>query len=463
MKEKQPAMTGRSWRHLSVFWPSIVAGLIGPPDDDDATAVAADGAFVGGHAEVPAGTADAPETEYDDGWVAVDGDDLAVADEPLGALPGPELATTDRYKTVFRDMPVHDAVLELFCKAAALGGRLFGDNVGDTVTLTEADVRTMVAEARTLGVHYLQTLYGRTNTSKVHRVIFHLGDELRDCGNLWEGDTSLNERLHGACKRMYARTNKRGPGVSLQMMRCEQTQAQVLGEIAQAEEAGGDSAVAAGAATSADPPAQTNDLASSMRGERAAVGELLARPELRAFAETLASGGVAWVTVAKTMRIVARFEWGAAGEMQYVRATKSFWGKPWHSYVRYHVAGGEVRWGCSALILRSLGRQQRHCVVVQRLRRVAARPACVLSRYGCVRLAWDFSSLGDDYPALELVDADQILRLEDVQVDWQDLADRHGMRAMPSTVESTATERRASRFFTNVFYPWTSRALFPAL
>jgi len=445
-----------------VFWPSIVAGLIGPPDDDDATAVAADGALVGGHAAAPACTAEAPDTVYDDGWVAVDGDDLAVAEEPLGALPGPELATTDRFKAVFRDMPVQDAVLELFCTAVALGGRLFGDNVGDTVTLTEADVQTMVADAKMLGVHYLQTLYGRTNITKVHRVIFHLGDELRDCGNLWEGDTSLNERLHGACKRMYARTNKRGPGVSLQMMRCEQMQAHVLEEMAQEEEAGGDSAVVAGAATSADPPAQTSDLASSMRGERTAVGELLARPELRAFAETLASGG--WRgSAAKTMRIVARFEWGAAGEMQYVRATTSFRGKPWHSYVRYQVAGGEVHWGCAALVLRSLGRQQRHCVVVKRLRRVAARPACVLSRYGCVRLAWDFSSLGADYPALELVDADQILRLEDVQVDWQDLADRHGMRAMPSTVESTATERRASRFFTNVFYPWTSRALFPAL
>jgi len=150
----------------------------------------------------------------DDGWVCVDGDDLEVEDEPLGEMPDPDLATSAQYLALFKDKLVHDAVLELFCKAAELGGHLFGDNIADTTTMTMMDVREIEAEAETLGVDYLQTLYGRINTTQMHRLIYHLGDELRARGNLWEGDASLNESLHGACKRMYKRTNKRGPGVS---------------------------------------------------------------------------------------------------------------------------------------------------------------------------------------------------------------------------------------------------------
>eukprot|EP00170_Pyropia_yezoensis_P000974 contig_4526_g977 len=33
-KEKQATMTGRSWRHFSVFWPHIIAALIGPADPE---------------------------------------------------------------------------------------------------------------------------------------------------------------------------------------------------------------------------------------------------------------------------------------------------------------------------------------------------------------------------------------------------------------------------------------------
>jgi len=90
--------------------------------------------------------------------------------------------------------------------------------------MTEADVRAIETKAGTLGIDYLQTLYGCTITSRVHRLIYHLSDELRSQGNLWEGDKYPNETLHGACKSMYKCTNKRGPGVYLHMTRCEQTQ-----------------------------------------------------------------------------------------------------------------------------------------------------------------------------------------------------------------------------------------------
>jgi len=457
-------MTGRSWRHFSVFWPFVVAGLIGPP-----SAVAAPTSAVNGSDVAPAehsfastgAGADANDILTDDGWVCLDGDDLAVEDEPLGELPDRDVATSPRYLAVFKDKPVHDAVLEMFCKAAQLGGHLFGDNIADTCTITERDVRAIEADAETLGIDYLQTLYGRTNTSKVHRLIYHLADELRARGNLWEGDTSLNETLHGACKRMYKRTNKRGPGVSLQMMRCEQTQVQVLKEIEEDDEVYKPGPRAAAAAVSVS--AHTADLSFSGRGKRVTVGDLLATPELQSMAERLTSDGIRWVTVSKTARIVARFEWGAAGRVQYVRATPSFMGKAWYSFVKYESHAGEVQWGRARLVVRSLERQARSCIVVQRLRRVNADSGCVLTAYGCVRLAWDFESVGADVPALEIVESTRILRLEDVQVDWSDLSHRHGLRAMPSTVARTPIERRAARYFTNPFYPWTSRELVPTL
>jgi len=465
MKEKQSNMTGRSWRHFSVFWPFMVAGLIGPPNDAEREQSSGlrrrTAAPTRASVSVAGDGTRSDVANDDDGWVCVDGDDLAVEEEPLGEMPDPDVATSARYISVFKDHPVHEAVLEMFCKAAELGGHLFGDNVADTTTMTAADVRTIEAEAETLGIDYLQTLYGRTNTSKVHRLIYHLGDELRSRGNLWEGDTSLNETLHGACKRMYKRTNKRGPGVSLQMMRCEQTQVEVLREIEDADGVG--AAGGGGADVTVASPICTEDLSFSGRGQRVAVTDLITAPELQEFAERLSTDGVHWVTVNKTARIVAQFEWGAAGHMQFVRATASFMGKAWYSFIKYKSRTGEVRWGRARLVVRSFERQARSCVVVQRLRRVDSESGCVLTTYGCMRLAWDFGSIGDSFPSLNVVDTTCILRLEDVQVDWRDFSELHGLRAMPSTVASTPIERRAARFFTNPFYPWTSRDLVPTL
>jgi len=457
-------MTGRSWRHFSVFWPFILAGAVGPPESDDAAAEPGD------HGVAPTGAAPTSTSFgsamddgslWNDGWVSSGGDILAVEEEPLGELPAADLASTARYKAAFQEKPIHDAVLEMFCKTAQLGGQLFGDNVADATSLTEAAVRRMEDNAMTLGGKYLQKLYGRINTSKVHRLVYHLGDELRERGNLWEGDTSQNEKLHGVCKRMYTRTNKRGPGVTLQMMRCEQTQTEVLREL---DEAGDVAAEPLSLVPQRVPAAaQTTYLSFSGRGKRVAVGELSSMAGLHSLAEHFTAERIRWVTVHRTARIIARFEWGAEPQLQYVRAAANFIGKPWFSFVRYEGTRGDVRWGRARLVLRSLEGERRSCVVVQRLHPVPPLPGCVLTTYGCVRLGWDFSSVADEYPAVEIVDASRILRLEDVQVDWRDLSDRLGLRAMPADMDRTPIERRAARFFTNPFYPWTSRSLLPSL
>jgi len=528
-------MTGRSWRHFSVFWPFMVAGLIGHPDAAATAPASVDGMPVAPTAGIPrapssarsaasddssgddsdassaslGGSVGDTTNDGDDGWRAVPGDDLAVAEQQGGALPDARLAFSSAYADHFDGMPLHDAYLEMFCQAARVGGLLFGDNVADPTVITEAAVSDIDEAAKVLGVDFIQTLYGHVNTTKLHRLVQHLGDELRNRGNLWEGDTSLNEKLHGSCKRMFKRSNKRGPGVALQMMRCEEAQSAVIRELCDADEdatdsvpvgryaarrrdderaaavgatgagsgstggagdgalegaTGGDGVSSAGSSSSGqDTPMQTWQLSFTGRAQRVAVGDLRRIPALSNLDAVLGMADDGCVTQHRTVRIMARFEWGAPPALQHLRAADSFFGKPWYSFIRYEDNGGGLCWGRMRLILRSLGGKPRSCVVVQRMRRCASRPGCVLTSYGCVRLAWDFEHDGSTHPALELVNADRILRAEDVQVDWFDMGDRLGLNTTPSNKTNSTAERRLARYFTNVWYPWTTRDQQPGL
>jgi len=479
--DAQATMTGRTWRHFSVFWPFMVAGAIGPRDPTDPTTRLLEGRPVApvnrtfaARLRPPANESSSDDesaaSDSDAGWRSETGEDAADPVAPLATfrkiLPGADVARSPRYADTFGEMPLHDALLDMFCLVARLGGALFGDNIGNTTAITESQINAMDADAKTLGVDYVQLLYGHVHTTKLHRLVEHLGDELRGRGNLWEGDTSENERLHSTCKRMFRRSNKRGPDVALQMMRCDETQSAVLQELSFLSDSDSDSGDRSGdgsdARGAAEAPTLTSDLSFTGRGTRVAIGTLRQSPELANLGDLLDLVDGDCVIVHRTARIMARFEWGASTRMQHLRATANFMGKPWLSFVRYESSDGAVRWGRLRLVLRALGSERRSCVVLQRLRPVEARPGCVLSKYGCTRLAWDVRA-EDTYPALELVDATRIYREEDIQVDWFDLSERLGLFATPSNTQDTEAERRASRFFTNPFFPWTSRALRPGL
>jgi len=253
--EAQATITGRSWRLFSVFWPFKVAGLNARAHVAEPIPATVDGSPIaptGGLPHVAAamgssGSGTSSDDESDAvsgsscasggdarGWGPVQDDNLAAADVGGDSLPDEHLHRSSDFISFFPETSVQDAYLELFCQAARLGGMLFGDNVADATTLTDGVIDDMEEVAEGLGVDSLQTLYGHVNTTKLHRLVAHLGDELRSRGNLWEGDTLVNEKLHGSCKRMYNRSNKRGPGVALQMMRCEETQSAVLRELCDA-------------------------------------------------------------------------------------------------------------------------------------------------------------------------------------------------------------------------------------
>jgi len=182
-------MTGRNWRHFSSFWPFMVAGALGPADADSSSELDMESDDVASASSALARRAPRSESGTDG-----DGSDASEAagsaDVPIelrdmgGAPPGPEAIHSDRYEDVFGEIPLHDAMLEMLCQAAQLGGDFFGDNMADTTIMPEALIVTMDARAKALAVDSLQTLYGHMNTSKVHQVVQHAAEELRGLGNL---------------------------------------------------------------------------------------------------------------------------------------------------------------------------------------------------------------------------------------------------------------------------------------
>lgn len=453
-KDKQPTMTGRSWRHFSVHWPHIIAGLIGPADPERLAQLTP-----------PESSSRRTAAGSTDDGVGMEDDEDAHQPMPAGI----STAEGSPYYEYFGQIAVEDAVQEMFCQIAELNGLFFGDNMQDTVHITGTEVTAMTHAAFNVG-RCAQILLGPLHTSKLHRLMRHLQSELELRGNLWEGDTSRNESLHKVCKKMYLRSNKRGPTLDLQMMRGEQAQTEILrglsdgdsedgDESADEERVEEDSIVAAAGAPDVNViPPDVRQLNS--RGVSVVVGELCVLPGLSKLAELLELDEAQTVVVSKTIKFNATFEWGAPSEVQYLRATTAFNGSPWFDQIRYKGTNGEVCWGEARFVLRRVGPAIRHCVVVRRFRKVApARPVCALSSHGCQRLGWDFENETGLWPSLEIVDIGRVLRLENIVPDWRDLVERFDIDAMPSKKHAQSDEYRHERFFVNTFYPWTSRKL----
>lgn len=374
---------------------------------------------------------------------------------------GPDMRPGSLYRVIFGDIPLEDAVLTMFCQAALVNGMLLGDNKYSARIMPDSTAVEIADAAHLLG-RMIQALLGPVHTTKLHRLMYHLLQELRFRGNLAEGDTSENESKHTSCKQMFRRSNKRGPTLPLQMLRAEEAQDYIVDEHRRERRAAKQAAKRAtdeGGALDAEEPAV------SYRGVRVTLSSVAAWSGLSALAACLGVDPAAvtrtTVTLANTVSIVATFDWGTPAQpvQQFVRGAEDFHGSPWRSHVLYMDADGTHRRGVVRVLLRRLNAEKRQAAVIQCLREVPARPGCVLTRYGCQRLAWDFASPSDEWPRLKVIEVSSIVRVEQVHVDWWDLAGRLGIRAMPSTTPDTADERHKARFFTNVFYPWVSRTM----
>lgn len=297
------------------------------------------------------------------------------------------------YHALFANMAVEDAVEDLFCRVAKLGGMFCGDNVADTVCTTGTQVAAMVQAAQEVG-RRAQVLLGPVHTIKLRRIMRHLRAKMEGRGNLWEGDSSADESLYKVCKEMYLRSNKSGPTLALKMMRDEQAHTEILRGLPEDDSDEDDVTddeetlkernavdLAHVEYVTSVPPSV---LSMSTRGVRVAVGDLSALPGLQDLPYLLEMDVAESVTVAKTLKFYGRFEWGAATRVQYLRATSSSNRKPWYDHVRYHGDNGEARWGEARLVLRRVGPSRlKYAVVVRRMCVLAPYPGCVLKKHGC--------------------------------------------------------------------------------
>jgi len=458
---KQLQMTGRLWRHGLPMMPHMMAGIGGPSrerpvrhrDAAPTTASVVIRRARGGEQE-----------ELDDGH-GRDGAVFEPADEVLPDPVVPDVVSSVRYQQLFGDVPLHEAVLDVYCRMAALGGRLMGDNMADTARMSEQQMRKLASKATSFVTEYVDVLFGPAHTTKAHRLAAHLHAALLDNGNLWEGDTSENEGLHGPCKRMYQRTNKRGPTIVLQMMRAAEAQTEVLRELrgdARDDGEGIQSLLEEDVETGDVPTAPVPILARSHRGLRVTVSTAAQRPGMGSLGALLQQPADSMVVLSPSFTFFCIFEWGARSVVQTACATDAYMGKPRYDYIWYSDKDGARQLGLARLVVRMLGGAFDDFVVVQRLQPFPPLPRCSLSRSGCRRMAWRFSTPEAEWPELAQVPLARVLRLEHVVLDFLDLADRHGLRALPSNIPDSREERRVQRYFTNHFYPFTSRALNPS-
>jgi len=453
-------MTGRSWRYALTIMPHMIAGVGGPAEECHARHADAAPACEGTRVQRPVGEPD----ELDDGRDP-DADGLQAADE---VLPDPVVAdvmSSDKYKRLYGELPLHRAVLDVFCRMAALGGRLMGDNMADTAHMSERQMRSLADEAREFVVEHVDLLFGPVHTTKAHRLANHLLAALFDNGNLWEGDTSENEALHGPCKRMYMRTNKRGPSMVLQMMRAAESQTEVLRELCELEDEDGTGLLELLEGDPYDedvPAAPVQVLVRSHRGRRVTIADVARMSGMAQVGELLGKPADCSLVVSPSFSFFCTFEWGAPPVVQTAYASTSYMGKPRYDFIWYTNEGGQRELGYIRLVVRMLGGAVDDFVVVRCLHEVPSIPHCALTRSGCKRLAWCFSSAEDDWPLLARVPLSHVLRIEHVVPDFQDLGDRRGLRAVPSNTPDTAAERHMQRFFTNCFFPFTSRTMNPS-
>lgn len=304
------------------------------------------------------------------------------------------------YRELFGHAFVEDAVLRMMCQAEKLNNLFFGDKKADPEVTTDGEAKAIAQLARDL-VDTIQVLLGERHSTNLHRLAYHLLAELQKVGNLWEGDTSVNESAHSSIKAMFRHTNRVGRSLMMQVLRAVETQTDVLQpfeeEERDAHREAGLSAVAQGVAAAAvNAPVDgaeeqeyeaTEQLKAFKRGVTVSLATVEKRPGLARLAAALGVPPTSTALMVNTIVKHAVFECGALSVRQQVRGTVTFRGTPWFSFIRYKCADGRTQWGMVKVVLRAVAGARRSCVVVPCMRRAEAHRACDLTEFGCQRLA----------------------------------------------------------------------------
>ncbi|GAB0496821.1 hypothetical protein MMPV_008142 [Pyropia vietnamensis] len=308
---------------------------------------------------------------------------------------------------------------------------------GGGISPTEAKV--LAVRAKDWVLEHYQPLLGPCHNTKLHRLAAHVMDEFRLRGNLYDGDTGLNESLHKRVKLAYKMTNRKRAQFLEQLVLVEQAAHALCDDMCDVE---GDE----------PPPARPSDLRRLRKmGKRCTVAELIRRRDLPGLDVALGLSQGTTVLTSAGLFFGDPTTPRAGRTKKTLRAAPEFHGSPWFDWLEYRTSDGRTHIGRAEVVLHNhAGTWQR--VVVKRAESAAAERGCVLSAYKCQRLRWSIPVDGMDV-RLDVITAHDVLRIVVVEFDWEDLCSRHGPTKMPDALPKTAAEVRAARFFTNVFAP----------
>lgn len=382
----------------------------------------------------------------------------------------------DRYHAVWQDTPIHKAIVEVFAEYATLYARISGQ-VRSTVPppMTLSTGLSIAGQAARFVVNYVTPVLGEIASTKLHKLLCHVTDAIRWHGHLQNGNTAENEAIHKHDKQFYRRTNKHVADFTRQLVVFARGSEAVLKRLDAEDAARGPSG--AGVARRRDPssPARESDSTnidtsrtggaaggarsrlegaggvSSYHLEKMSVSVLAAFPDLAHVASLLGLEDSAKVPVLSQRKIRAVMDCGTPN-VQYVRASESFYKGPWHDAVLYRanpdqdtLSVGQVR----AIVRLPVG----DVAIICEMEPVTPEPGCPFFRRGCTRLAWRVAPQTRRI-ALRVVPVGNIRRLLFVVPDFEDLSQRRGPLALPPGRDGNQEERLAMRFFVNDFYPW---------
>lgn len=127
------------------------------------------------------------------------------------------------FQELFPLATLADAVLEIVSRAAALSGKMAGDNRAAQGDMSDGEAVTMPGDATEFVPRFVAVSFGAVNTRNTHELAAHLLAHQSGHGNIPDADTSLNVSLLAHWKAKVSRTNTHVATFVMQMRRAEQT------------------------------------------------------------------------------------------------------------------------------------------------------------------------------------------------------------------------------------------------
>jgi len=135
------------------------------------------------------------------------------------------------YMATFGDTPYHVAVTTLLVKYAQLLSRLTGHH-HCRAPMTVAEAEEVGAMAKSFVLEYMVPILGEWFSTKVHKLLAHVIEAIKQHGAPTNGDTGSNEALHGQDKRRYSRASGSDDAFRTQMLRVRQGSKEIRARLA---------------------------------------------------------------------------------------------------------------------------------------------------------------------------------------------------------------------------------------